>query len=252
MNVGSPVTATDDDAGDTLAYSLEGTDAASFDIASATGQITTAATATYDHEAKQSYSVTVKATDRFGASDTVDVTISVTDVDEPPLAPSAPTVTAAGLRGVTVAWNAPDNAGRPAITGYDVQYRKQGVSSWSDASHTGTGTSAAISGLEPDTVYEARVRAVNDEGDGDWSSIGEAAGPERTPLPRARPPSTGMPLIGKTLTAGPGTIADANGLTNVSYSYQWLRGNGSAISRTPPPPPMTWPTPTWTRPSASL
>ena len=58
-DIGSPVAATDDDSGDTLAYSLEGTDAASFGINSTSGQIQTSAALNY--EAKSSYSVTVKA-----------------------------------------------------------------------------------------------------------------------------------------------------------------------------------------------
>ena len=79
-NVGAPVTATDADAGDTLTYTLSGTDAASFDIGSATGQLMTAVT--LDFETKTSYSVTVTATDSADASDSIGVTITVTDVDE--------------------------------------------------------------------------------------------------------------------------------------------------------------------------
>ena len=59
--IGSPVTATDADQGDTLTYSLGGTDAASFDIVSTSGQIRTRAA--LDYETKASYTVTVTATD---------------------------------------------------------------------------------------------------------------------------------------------------------------------------------------------
>ena len=78
--IGAPVTATDADTGDTLAYTLGGDDAASFDIDPATGQLKTKAT--LDFETKTSYSVTVTATDGDAASDTITVTISVTNVDE--------------------------------------------------------------------------------------------------------------------------------------------------------------------------
>ena len=47
-NVGAALTATDTDAGDTLTYTLEGTDAASFDIVSTSGQIRTRSGVTYD------------------------------------------------------------------------------------------------------------------------------------------------------------------------------------------------------------
>ena len=83
-NIGAPVTATDPDTGDTPAYTLEGADADSFDIDSASGQIQTKPGVTYDHESKSSYSVTVKADDNNGGTATIDVTITVADVDEPP------------------------------------------------------------------------------------------------------------------------------------------------------------------------
>ena len=76
-NIGEPIMATDDD---TLTYTLSGTDAASFDIISATGQLQTKAA--LDYETKHSYTVTVTATDEAGLSDSIDVTITVTDVDD--------------------------------------------------------------------------------------------------------------------------------------------------------------------------
>ena len=79
-NVGLPVTAMDDDTGDTLTYRLGGTDTASFDIDPATGQITVGTGTMLDYEATQNiYMVTVTATDAAGASDSIDVTITVTD-----------------------------------------------------------------------------------------------------------------------------------------------------------------------------
>ena len=83
-NIGAPVTANDPDTGDTLTYTLEGADLDSFDIDSASGQIQTKPGVTYDHEIKSSYSVTVKADDNNGGTATIDVTITVADVNEPP------------------------------------------------------------------------------------------------------------------------------------------------------------------------
>ena len=80
-NVGAPVTATDADQGDTQAYSLDtGSDAGSFSINSSSGQIST--TAVLDYETKNSYAVTVTATDSGSLTDTIAVTINVTDVTE--------------------------------------------------------------------------------------------------------------------------------------------------------------------------
>ena len=75
--------ATDTDTGDTLTYTMEGTDAASFNFNATTRQITTKAGVTYDFETKSSYEVTIKVSDETD-SDTVDVTITLTDVNEMP------------------------------------------------------------------------------------------------------------------------------------------------------------------------
>ena len=82
-NVGAAVTATDPD-NDTLSYSLDTTttapDAGKFAIDSGSGQITVNSGTTLDYEHwKKVYWVVVKATDPSGASDTIEVTISVTD-----------------------------------------------------------------------------------------------------------------------------------------------------------------------------
>ena len=79
-NIGAPVAATDADTGDRLAYTLGGTDRASFAIDSASGQLMTRAA--LDHERKARYRVTVTATDGDGAPDTIAVTVTVTNVDE--------------------------------------------------------------------------------------------------------------------------------------------------------------------------
>jgi hypothetical protein len=89
-NVGTPVSATDSDAGDTLTYELGGADAASFGIIPRSGQLKTKAD--LDFETKPSYTVTVSVRDSKDASGntdtttdgTISVTIFVTDVDEPP------------------------------------------------------------------------------------------------------------------------------------------------------------------------
>ena len=183
-SIGAAVTATDPD-GDTLTYSLTGTDASKFDIGASTGQITVKTGNVPDYEAKTSYSVTVNVTDGEDGSgnadttidDTIAVTINVTDVSEPPAAPSAPTV---GLNVATpttkleVSWTAPTMTGKPALSDYDVQYRKSGDSTWTDASFTGTGTSVTLSGLTAGKSYEVQVRATNDEGTGAWSDSGTA------------------------------------------------------------------------------
>ena len=79
VHIGEAVSAKDADAGDTLTYTLSGADAASFEIDSTTGQLKTKAA--LDYETKNTYSVTVKASDKT-LTDTIRVTIAITDVDE--------------------------------------------------------------------------------------------------------------------------------------------------------------------------
>ena len=123
-DLGGPVTATDGD-NDTLTYSLDTAGATSFDIDSTSGQIKTKADETYDHETTPSYSVTVTADDNNGGTATKEVTIDVTDVNEPPLKPGTPTVSRTSNTAVSVTWTAPDNAGRPPILHYHIPIQEK-------------------------------------------------------------------------------------------------------------------------------
>ena len=70
---------------DVLTYTLGGRDKDSFDIASDTGQITVKDGTELDYEKKNSYMVTVTATDPSLAPATIDVTINIVDVNEGPV-----------------------------------------------------------------------------------------------------------------------------------------------------------------------
>ena len=75
-NIGGPVAAMAGD-DDTLTYAIGGADASSFIIIRTTGQIKVREA--LDYETKNSYTVTVTATDESDLSDTITVTIMVTD-----------------------------------------------------------------------------------------------------------------------------------------------------------------------------
>ena len=91
QNIGAAVTATDPDNGDSLTYSLGGTDGASFAIDASSGQLKTRAD--LDYESKPSYSVIVSVRDskdangspNSAADATITVTINVTNVNEVPV-----------------------------------------------------------------------------------------------------------------------------------------------------------------------
>ena len=82
QNIGAPVAAADPD-GDTLTYTLGGSDAAAFEILASSGQLRTKAA--LDFETKSAYSVTVTAADPYDLAADIDVTITVTGVDEAPV-----------------------------------------------------------------------------------------------------------------------------------------------------------------------
>ena len=175
VNVGAAVTATDAD-NETLSYSLGGSDAGSFRIDPASGQISTAPGVTYDYESsKQSYDVTVTAEDTRGGRASATVTIEITDVDEPPPRPTAPSVspTPGATDSLDVSWVAPNMTGRPPVTGYKLRYRAGGAPiDWPDEV---TRSPATIDGLSPDTTHEVQVRAINDEGGSRWSPSGRGS-----------------------------------------------------------------------------
>ena len=79
-SIGPPVAATDADSGDTLNHTLEGADAASFDINSANGQLLTLAGVTLD---QSTYTVAVVASD---GTDSASITVTITVVlNNPPV-----------------------------------------------------------------------------------------------------------------------------------------------------------------------
>ena len=124
------------------------------------------------------YQVTVRATSGTGTrvkTATQTITVTVTDVSgEAPGKPDAPDVSAASVTSLNVNWSAPANAG-PAITDYDVQYRAGTSGGWTDRGHSGTATTATITGLAEGTSHQVQVRATNDEGTGSWSDSGTGA-----------------------------------------------------------------------------
>ena len=181
------VVATDADSADTVTgYTITGgVDSSKFAITNA-GVLTFAAAPNYEvpgdlvstdpanAAGNNEYIIIVTATSGTAArvqSATQTLTITVTNVPAPGK-PAAPTVTVASHTSLTATWTAPTNTG-PAITDYDVQYRKGTIGTFTPWPHTGPATTTTITGLTAGTSYQVQVRAVSLE-DGPWSAAATA------------------------------------------------------------------------------
>ncbi|WP_419933348.1 fibronectin type III domain-containing protein [Candidatus Poriferisodalis sp.] len=141
-----------------------------------------------------------------------------------PARPSTPTLEA-GHQSLVVTWVAPADNGMP-ITGYDVEYctgtcPATSTTDWIDAGDTGTDTRHEITGLNNDTAYKVRVRAINDlggtgQGEGPWSA-------SRTGTPKALPdaPSVSTLVAGERQITVTWTEPGANGTTINGYHVQF-------------------------------
>ena len=164
-----------------------------------------------------------------------------------PTAPSGLTV----IRGSQIqeldsSWQAPSFNGGSAVTGYKVQW-KEAADSWDTATDVSeapvTGTTHTITGLTGGVVYAVRVIATNDAGDSPASTqatetpAGGTSEQNNEPdnnAPTGLPTITGTPQVEQTLTADSSGISDQDGLSNVSYRYQWIAGGADIDGATGP------------------
>ena len=168
INVGIPVAAVSADA---VTYSLGGPDAGSFALDSETGQIRTTEGVTYDFEQKNRYAVTVGAQSESGGSDTIGVTILLSD-----LVPSCTLLSNvrinSGNTRLTVRWDsATETGGQVPVLGYETEIRRGDNGAWGQRrTILGRGIGATIYGdLVNGIGYQVRVRPINREGDCGWS-----------------------------------------------------------------------------------
>ena len=229
IGVDDPVTATDANTGDRLTYTLGGAGAASFDIVAASGQLQTKAA--LDYEDKQTYAVTVTATDSLGETATARVTIKVMDVDEVPeldgqasaqyaendTGPVA-TYTAQDPERKDIVWSLDgDDAADFTIVGGVLRF----MSSPDFESPADGGTDNTYSITVQASAGASDVAAIRTDSQEVTVTVTNANEPGTVKL------STVQPQVEVQVTA---TLSDDDVVTNASVNWVWFRGGNARIA----------------------
>ena len=233
------VRASDGDSEDDITgYAITGgADRSFFSIGATSGELTFKTAPNFedaqDQDTGNDYVVEVQATSGTGtrektATQTITVTVSASAISGngsvPPPPPNVRAVKEKG--GVRLTWQPPDGS---AVTGYRIERRRGGEDHHTLVEDTGSAdTGYTDESAEKGVEYEYRVTARNEVGPGeasDWVRAGPAA--SNTPATGA-PTIGGTARVGETLTADTSGIADAEGLENATFSYQWLANDGTS------------------------
>ena len=169
---------------------------------------------------------------------TATVEPAATGPEEPTDRPHGLTATASE-NAITLTWQEPDNFYGPDyhILRHRPEEGEPKPLVYVDFTETDA-TTFTDTDVEPGVLYVYQVRATIDA----FSSLGEPSDPIEVRMPeepggdaprQSNSPATGAPTIsgtaqvGETLAASASGIADSDGLTNVTYGYQWIRNDGA-------------------------
>ena len=190
------------------------------DISGATNATYTLATA----DEGKAIKVQVSFTDDEGNEETL--TSTATDaVSAAPAANSpatgVPTISGTAQVGETLMANTTGVADADGLS--NVQYEYQWLADHADIAGA-TGLTYTLTDSEESKAITVRVSFTDDDGNSETlTSTATGAVDARPNSPATGAPTiTGTAQVGQTLTADTSGIADANGLSNVQYEYQWL------------------------------
>ena len=169
----------------------------------------------------------VKASSRNSLGTSLDSAIVTATVGAPGR-PAAPTLSS-GNASLAASWTAPSTTGGSAIDDYDVRYRAEISSTWTETADTtdSTTTSATLTGLKNGATYLVQVRAGNTrandvKADGQWSPAA-AMKPGLPAKPSAPTLGAGNASLSVTWTA-----PSANGGTLSGFKVQYKLATDSA------------------------
>ena len=196
-----------------------------------------------DADEGKTVKVRVRFTDDAGNEETLTSAATAAVMAAEPEEPQEPPAQPQGLSGtashdeVSLSWNDPED---DSITGYQILRRNPAVDAPGQfqvhVEDTGSAATTYVDReVEPDTRYVYRIKARSAAGLSERSDYFKAdTPPEPEPEPEPNSPATGLPVIlgtarvGETLTADISGIADADGLDNATFSYQWIVSDGGA------------------------
>ena len=196
------------------------------EIAGATGSSYTV----QSDDAGSTIQVKVSFTDDAGneeaSTSAATAAVVVAETAEPPATPTGLTA-AASHDHVVLSWDDPQD---DTITGYVILRRNRATTAVGHFTELVSDTGSAATtftdhDVEADASYTYKIRAINEHGVSERSRWAWADTPAPAPT---NSPATGGPTIsgtaqvGETLTVNTSSIVDSDGLTNVSYGYQWL------------------------------
>ena len=146
--------------------------------------------------------------------------------------PTAPTLVLATATTLTIEWTHPGDGGSPLTRNF-IEYRVEGTTDWTNWYRGETPTQVTrtvITNLAAATAYDVRVHSTNAIGNSQWVQSASAFSTLVGTAATGAPTITGTAAVGQTLAVDLTGIADADGLANVSYSYQWVRVDADGLS----------------------
>ena len=204
------------------------------EIQDATGETYPLVDADEGKTIKVKVSFTDDADNEEALTSTATAEVAAAAPTEPPGRPRNLTGAANADGTVTLSWDAPND---DTVTGYQILRRKPREGEKTLLVHvndTGsTATQHTDRDVTPDVGHAYRVKAINAVGLSRWSNFVNVT-PVQPAEPAQNSPATGRPTIsgtvqvGETLTVDTSGISDADGLTNATFTYQWMRNDGNS------------------------
>ena len=133
---------------------------------------------------------------------------------------------------LTIEWTHPGDGGSPLTRNF-IEYRVEGTTDWTNWYRGETPTPVTrtvITNLQAATAYDVRVHATNAIGNSQWTQSATAFSTLAGTAATGAPAITGTAAVGQPLAVDLTGIEDADGLTNASYSYQWVRVDADGMS----------------------